>query len=690
MSVLHPAPIAWLARRLFRELHEKNAAFDLPARKFVRGEQGVDLSVHLGSRVAASPFGPAAGPHTQLAQNLVLSWLAGGRAIELKTVQVDDHLTIPRPCIDMREVGYNCEYSQELQVEESLREYAKGSLLIAMLANSGKVGVVPSFLPTVFDASVGYDLAGIQSEKVDRYLRALRKFTPVVDEQRRQVPPEYAEYAGGNFPDALVDTVSLSTFHGSPPGEIEAIAAYLMGRYRVGVIVKLNPTLLGKVELNGLLNDTLGYTDVVVPSQAFDMDLTFLAAVEMIHRLTVLAKKIGVTFGIKLTNTLVVENRRPFFPANVNVSYLSGPPLHVLAMTLVERFRREVGTHLPISFSAGIDAQNVADAVALNLTPVTVCTDWLKTGGYGRGIRFFETLVARMRRAGAKSRDAFILRAFGQEEAAAQAALPAEEVQRALSELRSTGDLPAAITPQMRTRWVGEAARLNTYAYVEKVAEDPRYHKGHHEKSPRKVGSNLTTFDCLTCDKCVAVCPNNAIFTYVVPHLELPTGKVKPAQGNKEERTGTVRIDERHQIAVLADLCNDCGNCDAFCPEDGGPNLAKPRFFGSKEALLADPIGQGIFVERRAHGYTAWVRSDKKTFCQTWEGHDGRVLGEGFRVQFHPLSTGATVTGDLREDFDLTLPRSVHVVVTGVLSPREVNWVTAMEDARWHPETKSE
>jgi ferredoxin len=35
------------------------------------------------------------------------------------------------------------------------------------------------------------------------------------------------------------------------------------------------------------------------------------------------------------------------------------------------------------------------------------------------------------------------------------------------------------------------------------------------------------------------------------------------------------------QIAIFADACNDCGNCDVFCPEDGGPHIEKPRFFGS-------------------------------------------------------------------------------------------------------------
>lgn len=55
---------------------------------------------------------------------------------------------------------------------------------------------------------------------------------------------------------------------------------------------------------------------------------------------------------MKFTNTLIVENRRTFFPASEKEMYLSGPPLHVLAMNLVAAFRQEFGARFAISFSA--------------------------------------------------------------------------------------------------------------------------------------------------------------------------------------------------------------------------------------------------------------------------------------------------------------------------------------------------
>ena len=80
-----------------------------------------------------TPVGPASGPQSQMAQNIVLSWLAGSRIMELKTVQVNDELAIGRPCIDAANMGYNIEWSQELAVADSLDQYVQGAMLIHML-----------------------------------------------------------------------------------------------------------------------------------------------------------------------------------------------------------------------------------------------------------------------------------------------------------------------------------------------------------------------------------------------------------------------------------------------------------------------------------------------------------------------------------------------------------------------------
>src|SRR5688572_19159920 len=110
MAELVPHSLELLLRRMAHELAH-GACFDLPSQKFFRAPDDLDLSVNFGGQRAATGLGPAAGPQSQLAQNLVLSYLAGGRVMELKTVQVNDALVIPRPCIDAATVGYNVEWS---------------------------------------------------------------------------------------------------------------------------------------------------------------------------------------------------------------------------------------------------------------------------------------------------------------------------------------------------------------------------------------------------------------------------------------------------------------------------------------------------------------------------------------------------------------------------------------------------
>jgi putative selenate reductase len=443
----------------------------------------------------------------------------------------------------MRTVGYNVEWSQELTLEESLEEYVKAAMLIRMLSAADALHLAPGMDRTIFDLSVGYDLAGIRSDRVQAFLHGMRDASATVDRLRRQIPGELGALRDADFSRGIASSITLSTFHGCPPGEIEAIAAFLMRDLGLSCVVKMNPTLLGPTELRGLLHEQLGYREVAVPDEAFAKDTAWDQAVDFLGRLASLAASLGVGFGVKLTNTLVVENRGDFLPASERLAYLSGPPLHVLAMHLVRRVRRTFGAALPISFSAGIDRANFPDAVRLGLVPVTACTDLLKTGGYGRPHGYLNELARRMHEAGAATVEEFIV--SGQ---------------------------PSAVS-------VAEAALRNTEAYVERLATDPRYAAAQHRKPPRKIGRRLRLFDCLTCDKCIPVCPNDANFTFAM------------------ESSPEVPLGERRQIANFAEFCNDCGNCDVFCPEDGGPYLLKPRIFVTRERWLEDAPRDAILVE---------------------------------------------------------------------------------------------
>ncbi|MGE0453970.1 MAG: glutamate synthase [Vicinamibacteria bacterium] len=678
MAELRPYPLGALLRRALREI-ERGEVFDLPRAAVFGGGGGLDLSVAFHGQRAATPLGPAAGPQSQMAQNLALSWLAGCRILELKTVQVKDELEIPRPCIDMATVGFNVEWSQELRLEESLEEYVKGMMLIEALRASGRFGTPAGADPVLFDMSVGYDLAGIRSERVQAFVAGMRDARPTIDRLRREIPDELRRYRDLDFPARLSDTVTLSTFHGCPPDEIERICDFLL-KSGLHCIVKLNPMLLGRERARELLHGVMGYDDLHVPDSAFERDTRWEQMLGFVDRLSRTAADLGLGFGVKLTNTLIVENRRGFFPASEKEMYLSGPPLHVLALNLVQRVRRELGPLLPISFSAGIDRGNFADAVALGLVPVTVCSDLLKPRGYARASGYLEALGTRMRAVGARSIGDFVIRAFGKgREALARFDVSEPARAACLSALDSGAELLPVAGADLHRRWVQESAALNTEHHVPLATRDPRYGRAANSKPPRKIGSQLQLFDCVTCNKCVPVCPNDANFVFVLPRLELDVVKLRQEAGRWLSRTdGRLVIEQRQQYGNFADFCNECGNCDVFCPEDGGPYVVKPRFFGKPEDWRRFSSQDGFALE--SPGGALLGRIDGRDFRLASEGGRTRYEGPGFSVLFDPADPAGSLTGRADGELDLTYFHLLRWMRDAVYAGERVNYLNALAD----------
>jgi putative selenate reductase len=565
LSGLRPQPFAALLGRAIEEFQRERRIFDLPRRSFWRARDGIDLSIELHGERAPTPVGPAAGPHTQMAQNLVIAWLAGARVLELKTVQANDRLSIPRPCIDAETVGFNVEWSQELTLEESLEQYAAGWLLIHALAARGVTGGSATELDTVFECSVGYDLAGIRSDRVARFLDGIRDAGPLLNRLRSSLPPGLRPAADIEVPSRLASCATLSTFHGCPPEEIERIVEHLFERHGLGVTVKLNPTLLGYESVEALLRGRLGYASLQLDREAFARDLALDQALPMLARLSDMAARRGLHFGVKLTNTLVVRN--PGGTLAGELVYLSGPPLHPIAIALAQRLAQATGGRIPMSFSAGLDADNVADVVACGFAPVTTCTDLLKPTGYRRLPRYLKGLEAAMIAAGAPTIPAFVL---------ARAGLPADGA---------------------GADRVHEAALHNLAAYAASVADDPRYHAEQNSTPPRREASRLALLDCLSCNACVVTCPNDAVFAVSTEPGTMETADLVVTAHGVEPRVARFTVARDTQWAIYADFCNACGNCETFCPEHGGPQRLKPRFHGSRESFDAAAPDDGILIE---------------------------------------------------------------------------------------------
>jgi putative selenate reductase len=543
---LSPFPLRVLLGRIAHEWRTRQRIFDLPGNRFFDASAGPDLSVRFLGRLAATPLGPASGPHTQLAENIVLAWLAGARILELKTVQALDELDISRPCIDMESVGYNVEWSQELRIEQSLEEYVKAWMIIEILRGWDELAPFIGRDPGahIFDLSVGYDLPGISSQPMAAYIDGMIDARDTIERLRGQIPEPFAAWRDHAFPTELVGSATLSTFHGCPPDEIGAITKRLMTRHGLDVVVKLNPTLLGFDQVAAILHDELGYEEIRLQRTAFEADLSFDRALGLIDELDTFARDRGRRFGVKLTNTLVVENHRGVLPDDP--MYLSGPPLHVISTTLLGELHRALPGRLAlgdqpgtveVSFSAGITKQNLPAMAGLGVAPVTVCSDLLRPGGYGRLRAMLTSLQAAMN--GAGCRDLAAWRAHRQE--VAQGAGHPNGV--------------AAYVAQLH-----DPARNQDYARTGTA------------RPIRRVDHVLELWGCVACNLCVTVCPNDAFF-------RAPTPAGLDVAGNA-------------QYLLLAELCNRCGNCQTFCPETGDPAEVKPALYLDRERFeLGDPPG---------------------------------------------------------------------------------------------------
>ena len=342
------------------------------------------------TRNLETPVGPAAGPHTQLAQNIIASYYAGARFFELKTVQKMDgaelSACVNKPCILADDEGYNCEWSTELTVPDAMGEYIKAWFILHVIAKEFGLGAQDGFQ---FNISVGYDLAGIKGEKVNTFIDGMMeaKDTVIFQECRKWLLDNADKFQ--NFtredieaiPSNVCNSATISTLHGCPPQEIESIANYLLTEKHLNTFVKCNPTLLG-YDFARKTMDEMGYDYMVFGDFHFRDDLQYEDAVPMLTRLMKLSEELGLEFGVKITNTFPVDVTRNELPSEE--MYMSGKALFPLSISLAAKLSAEFAGKLRISYSGGADYFNIDKIVGCGIWPVTMATTLLKTGGYQR------------------------------------------------------------------------------------------------------------------------------------------------------------------------------------------------------------------------------------------------------------------------------------------------------------------
>ncbi len=430
-KVMEATRLSGLLRRIAGEYRAKGSIFDIPEAAFRGAFELEERSEAMGlpGGEIRLPVGPAAGPHSQMAPNLVAAYLAGGRFFELKTVQENDSLDIEKPCIDALDEGHNTEWSTELSLADAREEYLRGWIAIKLLAST--FSRAPGCY--LFNASVGYTLDGIKGAKVDAFIEGLRNPASgphsgfwkgaLADLEAFIESGDMAAAFGGEaasrardlasaFPSSPLASVTISTMHGCPPEEIERIAAYLIEEKGLHTYVKLNPTLLGYDGVRSIL-DGAGWKNIEMERGLFERDLKMPDALRLAASLSAKAEARGLAFGLKLSNTLANANDALFLPGSER--YMSGRALFPVTI----RLAAELAAALPgwkgrFSYCGGASAVNAGELVAAGLGPVTIATDILKPGGYLRMIGAARAAAAALPRS-PSSPDAAALRALAEE-----------------------------------------------------------------------------------------------------------------------------------------------------------------------------------------------------------------------------------------------------------------------------------
>jgi putative selenate reductase len=396
-DLMRPVSFSELVKRIFDEYKKDGSIFGIHKDQFFKKTKNSTLSIF--GENCETPLGPAAGPHTQLTQNIIASYLTGGRFFELKTVQILDTLEVPKPCIDAEDECFNTEWSSEFTLTKAYDEYLKAWFILYLMEelfdlNNSKER---SF---IYNMSVGYDLAGIKNERVQTFINDMMdsssntKFTAYAKELQSIIEAESflkgtdledkvasIKDVPGKVPAQLCNQLTLSTMHGCPPKEIEDICMYMLTEKKLNTFVKLNPTLLGFDGVRDIL-DSLGFDYIGLSKEAFSHDLQYSDAEGMLERLIATSKKENLQFGVKLTNTLGSVNNKGVLPGDE--MYMSGRALFPLSINLAAKISRKFKGELPISYSGGASKFNVEDIFATGIRPITLATDLLQPGGYNR------------------------------------------------------------------------------------------------------------------------------------------------------------------------------------------------------------------------------------------------------------------------------------------------------------------
>ena len=222
---------------------------------------------------------------------------------------------------------------------------------------------------------------------------------------------------------------------------------------------------------------------------------------------------------------------------------------------------------------------------------------------------------------------------------------------------------------------LSEVKMLNTKTYVEQASNNARYGFEKNSTPPRKVGSMLELFDCLTCDKCIPVCPNDANFA-----LHIPPGETEVMEFEQHSDKWHIKdrkklkLEKKYQIGNFADFCNECGNCDIFCPEDGGPFVLKPRFFGNLDSFKNFSKHDGFFIEKNDDTEKVYARFGGNEYRLLIKGKSVSYIGPDFNISFSKDDPMNTISGKAKSTVSFENYEIMQMMKTAITDASSVTY----------------
>ena len=112
------------------------------------------------------------------------------------------------------------------------------------------------------------------------------------------------------------------------------------------------------------------------------------------------------------------------------------------------------------------------------------------------------------------------------------------------------------------------------------------------------------------CNICVTVCPNLANQQYEIEPVTYNLQKIVQKNGKYEiVNDKQFKVEQKYQVYNIADWCNECGNCNTFCPTKDAPYQNKPKVHLTKESFKNSP--HGFFIIDKPENSIIYYKKDK-------------------------------------------------------------------------------